>query len=432
MTAIPQYVKHTFDILPDLKDLIPPLASDELDQLRANCVDEGIRDPLVVAVYPDADGVECEVLADGHNRYSIAQAEGLEYHTVKKSFESLNEVKLWMIDNQKGRRNLSDWVKLELASVKREILAAKGREKKELAGIKAREKQLGVLSTIDKTPEPTHNTQAALAKDLGWSTGKLAMADKVRKHIEQTGNDDLREKLRANEVSINSVYQDLRKKEKTEEKVRKRKEKAERKKPNGNGWYKLHNCSLSNVHGIAPESLDVIITDPPYPKEYIDTYRLLAEFADKYLKTGGSLLAMAGQSYLPDVIKCLDSAGLKYHWCLSYLTPGGQATQLWDRKVNTFWKPVFWFVKGEYKGDWIGDVAKSDPNDNDKAHHYWGQSESGMYDLVNRFTYPGEVVCDPFCGGGTTGVVCVETGRNFIGIDVDAQAIETTKSRLND
>jgi DNA modification methylase len=141
---------------------------------------------------------------------------------------------------------------------------------------------------------------------------------------------------------------------------------------------------------------------------------------------------MAGQSYLPDVIKCLDSAGLKYHWCLSYLTPGGQATQLWDRKVNTFWKPVFWFVKGEYKGDWIGDVAKSDPNDNDKAHHYWGQSESGMYDLVNRFTYPGEVVCDPFCGGGTTGVVCVETGRNFIGIDVDAQAIETTKSRLND
>jgi hypothetical protein len=84
MTAIPQYVKHTFDILPDLKDLIPPLASDELDQLRANCVDEGIRDPLVVAVYPDADGVECEVLADGHNRYSIAQAEGLEYHTVKK------------------------------------------------------------------------------------------------------------------------------------------------------------------------------------------------------------------------------------------------------------------------------------------------------------------------------------------------------------
>jgi hypothetical protein len=159
MTAIPQYVKHTFDILPDLKDLIPPLASDELDQLRANCVDEGIRDPLVVAVYPDADGVECEVLADGHNRYSIAQAEGLEYHTVKKSFESLNEVKLWMIDNQKGRRNLSDWVKLELASVKREILAAKGREKKELAGIKAREKQLGVLSTIDKTPEPTHNTR---------------------------------------------------------------------------------------------------------------------------------------------------------------------------------------------------------------------------------------------------------------------------------
>jgi len=42
----------------------------------------------------------------------------------------------------------------------------------------ARDKQLGVLSTIDKTPnEPAHNTQNEIAADLGWSTGKVAMAE---------------------------------------------------------------------------------------------------------------------------------------------------------------------------------------------------------------------------------------------------------------
>jgi hypothetical protein len=57
--------------------------------------------------------------------------------------------------------------------------------------------------------------------------------------------------------------------------------------------------------------------------------------------------------------------------------------------VNTFWKPVLWFVKGEYDAKWIGDVAKSDPNDNDKSLHVWGQSVLGMVSLTERFEMEG-------------------------------------------
>jgi site-specific DNA-methyltransferase (adenine-specific) len=105
--------------------------------------------------------------------------------------------------------------------------------------------------------------------------------------------------------------------------------------------------------------------------------------------------------------------------------------QLWQRNVNTFWKPVLWFVKGEYEGKWLGDVSRSNPNDNDKRFHHWGQSESGMADLVERCSVPGNTILDPFCGGGTTGAVALEMGRYFIGADNDQQQIDTTEARLS-
>jgi len=181
-----------------------------------------------------------------------------------------------------------------------------------------------------------------------------------------------------------------------------------------------------------PESVDVIITDPPYGREYLKDLADLAKLATYVLKPNGWLAVMIGQSYLPEVLQlvCLD--GLRYHWTIAYLTPGGQSPQLWDRQVNSFWKPVLWFIKGEYKGKWIGDVAKSAVNDNDKRHHKWGQSETGMADLMERLSNPGDVVLDPFLGGGTTGVVALAMGRKFIGSDIRAEEVETSRKRLEE
>lgn len=153
--------------------------------------------------------------------------------------------------------------------------------------------------------------------------------------------------------------------------------------------------------------------------------------AKRVLKPGGSLVVMVGQSYLPEVVRLLGSC-MEYHWCLAYLTPGGQSPQLWHKRTNTFWKPVLWYTKGEYTGDYIGDVLKSPPNDNDKRFHEWGQSVGGMKDIVERFTDPGHVILDPFSGGGTTGVAAVSMGRRFIGVDVDESNIETTERRVQE
>ena len=191
----------------------------------------------------------------------------------------------------------------------------------------------------------------------------------------------------------------------------------------------------ADIRGGLPEiedkSVDVIITDPPYPREYIPLYGSLSNMAARVLKPGGSLIVMVGQSYLPEVMAQL-SKSMNYHWCMSYMTPGGQSPQLFGKKVNTFWKPVLWYVKGEYNGDWVGDVLKSPVNDNDKRFHEWGQSIGGMRDIVERFSDPNNLILDPFLGGGTTGVAAVSMGRKFIGVDIEQKNIETAQERIKE
>jgi hypothetical protein len=185
----------------------------------------------------------------------------------------------------------------------------------------------------------------------------------------------------------------------------------------------LRVCSCAELFasGIRP---DAVITDPPYPAEFLPTFTELAEGCKA---AGVPLVAvMSGQSYLPEVYERL-SAHLKYRWTLAYMTPGGQAVQQWQAKVNTSWKPVLLF--GE-SSEWFGDVAVSRTNDNDKRFHGWGQSESGMADLVERLTKPGQLVCDPFLGGGTTATVSLALGRRFVGCDIDADHVANARARV--
>lgn len=196
--------------------------------------------------------------------------------------------------------------------------------------------------------------------------------------------------------------------------------------------WKLIHAAVDDLGEISDNSVDCIVTDPPYPREFVECYAALSETAARVLRPGGSCVVMCGQSYLPELMERM-GRHLEYHWTAAYLTPGGQAVQLWDRKVNTFWKPLLWYMKPPAKPEeWQGDVLGSKTNDNDKRFHDWGQSESGMAAIVDRFTFPGQTILDPFCGGGTTGVVCVKLGRMFIGSDCDESQINIAKTRLQE
>ncbi len=55
-----------------------------------------------------------------------------------------------------------------------------------------------------------------------------------------------------------------------------------------------------------------------------------------------------------------------------------------------------------------------------------------MVEIVGDFTQPGETICDPFMGSGTTGVACVRLGRSFIGIEQDPKWFDLSCRRIAD
>ena len=192
----------------------------------------------------------------------------------------------------------------------------------------------------------------------------------------------------------------------------------------------IKDLRLLTAEDIASESVDCIITDPPYPKDFIDLFDDLGSLAARVLKPGGSLVVMTGQLYLPRYIELL-SKHLTYHWILAYTTPGGQAVQVWNQEVNTFWKPLLWFVKDQRDSRWVSDVVNTPVNANDKQHHHWGQSVEGTQAIVEKFTNPGDCILDPFLGGGTTGLVCKATKRKFIGVEIDEAVAKQALTRIH-
>ena len=196
---------------------------------------------------------------------------------------------------------------------------------------------------------------------------------------------------------------------------------------------KLYNCSCKElVNKIEPESIDAIITDPPYPKEFLHCYEELGELGSVALKPGGYLIAMLGQSWLPEVLSILSShKRLRFNWVACYLLPGKQVGLLRRKVASNSWKPLVWYIKRPtaYKqGKYIRDIFTSPAPD--KKHHEWGQSLEGMTDIISRFCQEGSTICDPFLGAGTTALAVKELGMDFIGCDIEKQNVKITRERL--
>jgi hypothetical protein len=183
---------------------------------------------------------------------------------------------------------------------------------------------------------------------------------------------------------------------------------------------------------IPDESVDAIITDPPYGREWLPLYEDLADFAARVLKPGGICLVMTGQLILPNVIEILRRR-LQYVWLISYVSTG-HAALVWSIRVMSHSKPVLYFAKpphnptGLFRPDLISSGQKT------KREHEWQQSVVGFRRLIHHYTQPNSLILDPCCGTGTTLVAAIMEGegRRTIGIDVDGRAIEIAFRKLQE
>ncbi|MGD1842346.1 MAG: hypothetical protein ACFB0B_15835 [Thermonemataceae bacterium] len=117
-------IKDNITVLEELKLLIPPLTKEEHSQLEQNILEEGCREALILW----KDG-ERYVLIDGHNRYGICTKNKVDFKIEIKDFKDLGEVKDWMINNQLGKRNVTEKTKSYLRGTQYTLEKKKGKFK---------------------------------------------------------------------------------------------------------------------------------------------------------------------------------------------------------------------------------------------------------------------------------------------------------------
>ena len=66
----------------------------------------------------------------------------------------------------------------------------------------------------------------------------------------------------------------------------------------------------------------------------------------------------------------------------------------------------------------------------DKKYHAWGQSAEEARYYIESMSEPGELVFDPFAGGGTVPFVCERIGREYIAFEIDEKQCEVIKKRI--
>jgi site-specific DNA-methyltransferase (adenine-specific) len=184
---------------------------------------------------------------------------------------------------------------------------------------------------------------------------------------------------------------------------------------------------LDVMKDIPDGSIDAIITDPPYPKEFEYLYEGMAKEAKRVLRRGGSLITLCGHYQLARVLPAM-AQHLKYRWIIKLDQPGSFARMAMGILVT--WKPMLWFVNDALSPRRnirdtcaIGKRSKASghPWEQDTDYALWG---------IDNLTDEGDTILDPFMGSGTTGVACVQTGRNFIGIEIYEDYFKIAERRI--
>ncbi|MCL2200199.1 MAG: hypothetical protein FWB80_14905 [Defluviitaleaceae bacterium] len=175
---------------PEFKSLIPPLSPDEREQLEQNILSHGCHNALVLWR---------GIIIDGHNRFEICAKHFIEFEITEIDLPNRESVKLWILNEQLGRRNLNDATRIEIALAKSEMIRELAKQKQILGG--------RVKSRADKLPPKTSNgmeTRDVLAAEADVSHGTLQNYQQIKKE-----SPELYKRVKAGELKIGTAFKML-------------------------------------------------------------------------------------------------------------------------------------------------------------------------------------------------------------------------------
>ena len=374
--------------------LFAPLRSEEYDALKADIRKRGVMVPVEL----DEHGA----ILDGHHRAKIAAELGITYPSVVRTFESEQDKREWVLKVNLLRRHLGpvSWADsfTRLAAERHVEVGKPGRH------------------------NAKGDTVSSLAEEVGVNLRTVQRRLRVAKEL--APHPELAAKVDAGEMEVKRAQRIIREQAAEERRAEPPKTVA--------------SPLVTITHGdfrealpanLSDGSVDLILTDPPYPGEYAHLFTDLADVASTILKPSGVLIALVGQYHLREYMARLDEH-LRYRWMGAYMVPGPR-NRVHAARVGTGWKPLLVYTRTDAPKDlpWLLDDVVASSGD-DKQHHHWGQNVGPFATLIEALTDPGALVVDPFVGGGTTAVAAKAAGRRFFGCDVDASAVTTATERV--
>lgn len=231
----------------------------------------------------------------------------------------------------------------------------------------------------------------------------------------------------------------------------------------------MHGDCLELMSDIPDLSIDMVLCDLPYGTtqnkwDVLIPFHLLWEQYHRVIKKNGAIVLTSAQPFTSALIMS-NSNFFKYQWvwdkahATGFLNAKKQPLRQTE-DVCVFYKnqPTYnpkMEVRGKprAKGGYIkkdgsenyGDFKEvisvnnkyyptnllriSNADRTNKTHPTQKPVELMEY-MINTYTNEGDVVLDNCMGSGTTGVACINTGRSFIGIEMDAKYFEIAKKRI--
>lgn len=396
----------------EFQALIPPLTVEEYEGLEKSILAEGCRDALVLWG---------DILVDGHNRYEICTSHNVPFQTVQKDFADRDAAMLWMIDLQRGRRNLSKVDSIMLAQKKTAILAAKAKERQSLGGMHKES-----FVNIDKS-SPIH-VRDETAKEAGVSTGTLAQFEQV-----QRKKPELIENIRSGEMSINQAYKEVKREEKRQD-IQRAQESIAAQVADSPDRPVVH--VGSGIGYIPDQPYDLLLTDPPYSTDVDD----IDAFAQSWLYNALNNVKDTGFAYVfigayPSELRAYLNIEPPAHMELTQVLIWSYRNTLGitpkDRYDQSYQACLFYRGKNAPMLDcpltsekWAvmeinapGGITEQSTGD--KRYHSWQKPMEIAERFVRHATRPGMVVFDPFACTGTFLLAAAKLGRKAYGFEIN-------------
>jgi N6-adenosine-specific RNA methylase IME4 len=284
-------------IEPEFESIIPALTKQEYELLEKSIIAEGCREALIVWAGED-------ILLDGHNRYAICRKHKIEYKTILKQFDTEDDAKSWVIDNQLGRRNLKPDQFTLLLGMRFKL------EKKTHV-------EAGAMKGKSKVQNEPSLTAEVIGKQHGVSASTVKRAEKTVDVVERI------------KVESPAMFKEIKDGTKTIAQAVRETKRVE-------VIAKLEDVKVKEVKKLAG-LYDVVVIDPPWAMEKIERdvrpnqsefdYPTMNEDELNKFKIPASedchLWLWTTHRFLPMAFRLLETWHFKYVCCFVWHKPGG-------------------------------------------------------------------------------------------------------------